>query len=135
MAGVNRMSARNADEWKSEASRMSVVKKLEEAIQEYGLQGQRDPQAIEELVFTRSKTIGDYLNCIARFVLTIKRQRTNEGGKMEGFAAQINPNMQCGRQINQDQVGYLLAMYKSITNEKIAQPNIILLLNIIFLYI
>ena len=106
MAGVNRMSAPNADEWQSEAFRMSMVKKLEEAIQEYGLQGQRDPQTIEQQVFTRAKTREDYLNCIARFILMIQGQRTNQGGQMGGSAAQGNPNMQGGGQINQqDQVG------------------------------
>ena len=83
MAGVNRMSAPNADEWQSEAFRMSMVKKLEEAIQEYGLQGQRDPQTIEQQVFTRAKTREDYLNCIARFILMIQGQRTNQGGQIE----------------------------------------------------
>ena len=129
MAGVNRMSAPNADEWQSEAFRMSMVKKLEEAIQEYGLQGQRDPQTIEQQVFTRAKTREDYLNCIARFILMIQGQRTNQGGQMGGSAAQGNPNMQGGGQINQqDQVGCLLAIYKSIANEnlfnKMAPHNI-----------
>ena len=78
MAGVNKMSALNADEWQSEASRMSMVKKLEEAIQEYGWKRQRDLQTIEELVFTRPKTREDYLNCLERFILTIKTQRTND---------------------------------------------------------
>ena len=136
MAGVNRMSAPNADEWQSEAFRMSMVKKLEEAIQEYGLQGQRDPQTIEQQVFTRAKTREDYLNCIARFILMIQGQRTNQGGQMGGSAAQGNPNMQGGGQINQqDQVGYLLAIYNSIANDKVAPHNITLLLIIIFLYI
>ena len=101
MAGVNRMSAPNADEWQSEAFRMSMVKKLEEAIQEYGLQGQRDPQTIEQQVFTRAKTREDYLNSISCFILTIQRQRTNQWGEMGGSAAQVNPNMQGGRQTNQ----------------------------------
>ena len=119
MAGVNRMSAPNADEWQSEAFRMSMVKKLEEAIQEYGLQGQRDPQTIEQQVFTRAKTREDYLNCIARFILMIQGQRTNQGGQMGGSATQGNPNMQGGGQINQqEQVSYLLAIHKSIANEK-----------------
>ena len=73
-----------------------MVKKLEEAIQEYGLQGQRDPQTIEQQVFTRAKTREDYLNCIARFILMIQGQRTNQGGQMGGSAAQGNPNMQAG---------------------------------------
>ena len=120
MAGVNRMSAPNADEWQSEAFRMSMVKKLEEAIQEYGLQGQRDPQTIEQQVFTRAKTREDYLNCIARFILMIQGQRTNQGGQMGGSAGQGNPNMQGGGQINQqEQVGSLLAVYKCIANENL----------------
>ena len=118
MAGVNRMSAPNADEWQSEAFRMSMVKKLEEAIQEYGLQGQRDPQTIEQQVFTRAKTREDYLNCISRFILMIQRQRINQGVKMAISAAQSNLNIEGGGQINQqDQVGYLLAIYKSISKK------------------
>ena len=136
MAGVNRMSAPNADEWQSEAFRMSMVKKLEEAIQEYGLQGQRDPQTIEQQVFTRAKTREDYLNCIARFILMIQGQRTNQGGQMGGSAAQGNPNMQGGGQINQqDQVDYLLTNYKSIGNENLLMaPLNVTLLSIIILY-
>ena len=109
MAGVNRMSAPNADEWQSEAFRMSMVKKLEEAIQEYGLQGQRDPQTIEQQVFTRAKTREDYLNCIARFISTIQGQRTNQGGQLGVLQINAILNMEGGEQINQQhQVGYLL---------------------------
>ena len=71
MAGANRMS----DEWQTEAFRMSMVKKLEEAIQEHGLQGQKDPQQMENQIFARARTREDYLNCIARFILMIKNQR------------------------------------------------------------
>ena len=69
MAGINRMS----DEWQSEAFRMSMVKRLEEAIQEHGLQGQKDPQTMEQQIFMRAKTREDYLNCIARFILMIQK--------------------------------------------------------------
>ena len=118
MAGVNRMSVPNAGEWRSEAFRMEIVKMLEEAIQKYGLQQQRDPQTIEQLVFTRAKTREDYLNCISRFILMIQRQRINQGVKMAISAAQSNLNIEGGGQINQqDQVGYLLTIYKSIANE------------------
>jgi len=114
------MSAPNADEWQSQASRMSMVKKLEGAIQEYGLQGQRDPQIIEQQVFTRAKTREDYLNCISRFILMIQRQRINQGVKMAISAAQSNLNIEGGGQINQqDQVGYLLAIYKSISKKNL----------------
>ena len=61
--------------WRSEAFRMSMVKKLEEAIQEHGLQGQKDPQQMENAIFQKARTRQDYLNCIARFILMIKSQR------------------------------------------------------------
>ena len=92
MAGVNRKS----DEWQSDAFRMSMVKKLEEAIQEHGLQGQRDPQQMEQQIFMRAKTGEDYLNCIARFILMIQNQRNNAQG-----GSNVGPS---GGQVIQDQV-------------------------------
>ena len=69
MAAMNRM----ADEWQSDAFRMSMVRKLQEAIQEYGLQGQKDPQSMENQIFLRAKDRTDYLNTIARFILMIQK--------------------------------------------------------------
>ena len=101
MSGVNRMS----DEWQSEAFRMSMVKRLEEAIQEHGLQGQKDPQTMEQQIFMRAKTREDYLNCIARFILMIQSQRNNPGGQMGGAAGSNVAVAPGGTQINQqDQV-------------------------------
>ena len=102
MAGVNRMS----DEWQSEAFRMSMVKRLEEAIQEHGLQGQKDPQTMEQQIFMRAKTREDYLNCIARFILMIQSQRNNAGGQLGGGVVTNVTSVPSGSQINQqDQVG------------------------------
>ena len=104
MAGVNRMS----DEWQSEAFRMSMVKRLEEAIQEHGLQGQKDPQTMEQQIFMRAKTREDYLNCIARFILMIQSQRNNAGGQLGGAAVTNVASVASGSQINQqDQVGFV----------------------------
>ena len=111
------MSAPNPDDWQSQAYRMSMVKKLEEEIQGYGLQKQRDSQTLEGLIFTRAKTREDYLNCIARFISTIQGQRTNQGGQLGVLQINAILNMEGGEQINQQhQVGYLLAIYKSIAN-------------------
>ena len=99
MAGVNRMS----DEWQSEAFRMSMVKRLEEAIQEHGLQGQKDPQQMEQQIFMRAKTREDYLNCIARFILMIQSQRNNAGGQLGGPVASNMVNAPGGSQINQQE--------------------------------
>ena len=97
MAGVQRKS----DEWQSEAFRMSMVKKLEEAIQEHGLQGQKDPQTMEQQIFMRAKTGEDYLNCIARFILMIQNQRNNAGG-----GSNVGQVTGGGQVIQQDQVRF-----------------------------
>ena len=115
MAGVNRMS----DEWQTEAGvrmsppevtafRMSMVKRLEEAIQEHGLQGQKDPQTMENQIFMRAKTRQDYLNCIARFILMIQSQRNNVGGQQGGSVPTNVAVVPGGSQIpQQDQVGII----------------------------
>ena len=102
MAGVNRMS----DEWQTEAFRISMVKRLEEAIQEHGLQGQKDPQTMENQIFMRAKTREDYLNCIARFILMIQSQRNNASGQLGGSVPTNVAVVPGGSQITQqDQVG------------------------------
>ena len=105
MAGVNRMS----DEWQTEAFRISMVKRLEEAIQEHGLQGQKDPQTMENQIFMRAKTREDYLNCIARFILMIQSQRNNAGGQLGGPVPTNVAVLPSGSQITQqDQVGNII---------------------------
>ena len=69
-----------SDEWQSDAFRMSMVKKLEEALQEHGLLGQKDPQQMEQTIFMRAKTGEEYLNCSARFILMIQNYRNNAQG-------------------------------------------------------
>ena len=77
MEQVGQVGTNDYDGWRSEAFRISMVRKLEEAIQEHGMQGQKDPQQIENAIFQKARTRQDYLNCIARFILMIKSQRNS----------------------------------------------------------
>jgi hypothetical protein len=84
---------------------MSMVKRLEEAIQEHGLQGQKDPQTMEQQIFMRAKTREDYLNCIARFILMIQSQRNNAGGQLGGATVtNVAPGASGSQIIQQDPV-------------------------------
>merc|ERR1719270_1617356 len=59
------------------------------------MQGQKDPQQMEQTIFMRAKTGEDYLNCIARFILMIQNQRNNAQG-----GSNVGPS---GGQVIQDQ--------------------------------
>ena len=116
MASVNTMSD---DDWQKEAFRMSMVKRLEQTIQENGLQGQKDPQTMENQIFMRSKTKQDYLNCIARFMLMIQNQRTNATGQTGGPApVNVTPGPGGSQITQQDQVDYIMCSQPREPNNK-----------------
>jgi len=65
-------------EWKSEAFRASLVRKLEEAVRESGIQNQKSARDLENQVFQRSNSKEDYLGYVAKLILHIKSQRNKQ---------------------------------------------------------
>merc|ERR1719289_33383 len=65
-------------EWKTEAFRSSLVRKLEEAVRESGIQNQKSARDLENQVFQRSNSKEDYLGFVAKLILHIKSQRNKQ---------------------------------------------------------
>ena len=63
------------EDWRTEQFRMSMVRRLDEAIQERGLTNQ-SAQSMENQAFQRARGKEEYLNCVARLIIMIK-QRPN----------------------------------------------------------
>lgn len=86
-------------EWQTEAFRGSLVRKLEEAIRESGVQNQRTAVEMENQVFQRAKGKEEYLGFVAKLILHVKQQGRSGMQNADGSQG-MNANMHQTRVMN-----------------------------------
>ncbi|KAI5633003.1 hypothetical protein NE865_14301 [Phthorimaea operculella] len=109
---LKQFSAMGSEEnWRTQGFRQSVVSKIEQVIQQSGMQVARNSSEMENHVFMKAKTREEYMNMVAKLILHVREMsqqpKQNQGGpSMQGPNQNPpGPNQQGPNQPGQPQSG------------------------------